>query len=44
MQSFRAEELMADLSGLRVAILIDDGFEEVEMVRPRKAGTPRTEK
>ena len=28
---------MADLSGLRVAILIDDGFEEVEMVRPRKA-------
>jgi protease I len=28
---------MTDLSGLRVAILIDDGFEEVEMVRPRKA-------
>jgi protease I len=28
---------MTDLSGLRVAILIDDGFEEVEMVEPRKA-------
>lgn len=28
---------MTDLNGLRVAILIDDGFEEVEMVRPRKA-------
>jgi protease I len=28
---------MTDLSGLRVAILIDDGFEEVEMVAPRKA-------
>lgn len=28
---------MADLIGLRVAILVDDGFEEVEMVEPRKA-------
>lgn len=28
---------MASLSGIRVAILIDDGFEEVEMTEPRKA-------
>jgi protease I len=28
---------MAAISGVRVAILIDDGFEEVEMVKPRKA-------
>jgi len=28
---------MSDLKGLKVAILIDDGFEQVEMVDPRKA-------
>jgi protease I len=28
---------MNDLKGLKVAILIDDGFEQVEMVDPRKA-------
>jgi protease I len=28
---------MPDLKGLKVAILITDGFEEVEMVKPRKA-------
>jgi protease I len=28
---------MADLSGLRVAILVDDGFEQVELLEPRKA-------
>ncbi len=28
---------MADLIGMKVAILVDDGFEEVEMVEPRKA-------
>lgn len=28
---------MADLNGLNVAILIDDGFEQVEMTRPRGA-------
>ena len=28
---------MADLKGLKVAILIDDGFEQVEMTRPRGA-------
>ena len=28
---------MADLTGVKVAILVDDGFEEVEMVEPRKA-------
>lgn len=28
---------MADLKGLRVAILITDGFEQVEMVKPRQA-------
>jgi protease I len=28
---------MQDLKGLRVAILVDEGFEQVEMVEPRKA-------
>ena len=28
---------MTDLGGLRVAILIDDSFEEAELVAPRKA-------
>jgi protease I len=28
---------MGDVKGLRVAILVDEGFEEVEMVQPRKA-------
>src|SRR5947209_6531109 len=28
---------MENLKGYRVAILLDDGFEEVEMVEPRKA-------
>jgi protease I len=28
---------VADLKGLKVAILIDDGFEQVEMTRPRSA-------
>ena len=28
---------MADLKGLKVAILITDGFEQVEMVKPRQA-------
>ncbi len=28
---------MADIQGMRVAILVDNGFEEVEMVEPRKA-------
>lgn len=28
---------MATLSGLKVAILITDGFEQVEMTEPRKA-------
>lgn len=28
---------MADLKGLKVAILIEDGFEQVEMTQPRKA-------
>ena len=28
---------MENLSGMKVAILIEDGFEEVEMTRPRKA-------
>ncbi len=28
---------MENLKGLRVAILVDDGFEQVELVEPRKA-------
>jgi protease I len=28
---------MAELDGLKVAILVDDGFEQVELVEPRKA-------
>jgi protease I len=28
---------VADVTGLKVAILVDEGFEEVEMVEPRKA-------
>jgi hypothetical protein len=28
---------MADLKGLRVAILVENGFEEVELVKPRQA-------
>ncbi len=28
---------MADIKGLKVAILIDNGFEHVEMTEPRKA-------
>src|SRR5690242_15141898 len=28
---------MPDIQGLKVAILVDNGFEEVEMVEPRKA-------
>jgi protease I len=31
------EKLMANLSGLKVAILIENGFEQVEMTEPRKA-------
>lgn len=28
---------MANLDGLKVAILVEDGFEQVELVEPRKA-------
>ncbi|HEY2154542.1 MAG TPA: DJ-1/PfpI family protein, partial [Isosphaeraceae bacterium] len=28
---------MGDLAGMKVAILVDDGFEEVELTRPRHA-------
>jgi protease I len=28
---------MANLNGLKVAILVTDGFEQVELVEPRKA-------
>jgi hypothetical protein len=28
---------MADLAGCKVAILVDDGFEKVELVKPRQA-------
>ena len=28
---------MPDLDGLRVAILVTDGFEQVELIEPRKA-------
>ena len=28
---------MENLKGLKVAILVDDGFEQVELVQPRKA-------
>src|ERR1700757_1069223 len=31
------DEIMADVKGLKVAILITDGFEQVEMVKPREA-------
>jgi protease I len=31
------EQIMENLEGLKVAILITDGFEQVEMVQPRKA-------
>jgi len=30
---------MAELEGIRVAVLVDDGFEQVEMTEPRKALT-----
>src|SRR6516165_8252936 len=34
-----AEEIMAkkDLNGKKVAILVDEGFEQVELIKPRKA-------
>jgi hypothetical protein len=33
----RTEMKMANLNGLKVAILVTDGFEQVELVEPRKA-------
>ena len=33
---------MASLSGVKIAILITDGFEQIEMTEPRKAFTSRS--
>jgi protease I len=30
------EEVMDNITGLRVAILITDGFEQIEMLKPRE--------
>jgi protease I len=34
---FKEDSVMADLKGVKVAILVTDGFEQVELTEPRKA-------